>query len=151
MSRGSVLLALAVAAATAPLAAACGTDAVGVDACRQIEDARCQQAPSCNISLQPPYHQAGSDVDACIRYYDTACLHGLASGNDPGQTAVNTCVQAIQTGGCAVVEAPETDPACSFLIPAGQDAAIPSLPQDASSDAATDASIPGLPQDGSGG
>jgi hypothetical protein len=146
MSRGSVLLALAVAVATAPLAAACGTDAVGVDACRQIESARCQQAPGCNISLQPPYHQTGTDVDACIRFYDSACLHGLASGNDPGQTALNACVKAIQNNGCSVVQAPETDPACSFLVPAGEDASSASTP-----DASTDVSIPGLPQDASGG
>jgi hypothetical protein len=126
--------ALALGLAVAAVASACGTNAVGVDACKQIEEARCQQAPQCQISLQPPYHQTGDDVAACIRYYDIACQHGLASSNDPGTAAVNACVQAIQNHGCSVVSAPESDPACAFLIPP----APPSLPQDA---AAADASI----------
>ena len=29
---------------------ACGTDAVGIETCRQIEEARCRQAPHCPIS-----------------------------------------------------------------------------------------------------
>jgi hypothetical protein len=128
-------LAFGLAVACAPLAAACGTDAVGVDACKQIEQARCRQAPACQISLEPPYHQAGDDVDACIRYYDVACLHGLAAGKDPGSAAVSACVQAIQNNGCSVVSAPESDPSCAFLIPQ----APPSLPADAgASDATTD-------------
>jgi hypothetical protein len=144
MLRRPLLLALAglATAAAALPAGGCGTDAVGVDACRQIEQARCRKAPDCQIALQPPYHQAGSDVDECIRFYDAACLHGLASNDDPGGSAVAACVQAIENDGCSVVQNPESDPACSFLIPqapppdAAADVAIPGLPQDAASDAA---------------
>src|SRR5215472_12403700 len=50
-------------------ASACGTDAVGIESCRKVEEARCRQAPGCNISLATPVHQ-GDDVEACIRYYD---------------------------------------------------------------------------------
>jgi hypothetical protein len=97
------------------VAASCGNDAVGVDACRHIEDARCRRAPDCGIPLEPPYHTAGNDVDGCIRFYDTACLHGLATGN-PGGSAVNDCVAAIQaTTDCTGVRSPQTLPACTWL------------------------------------
>lgn len=100
------------------LSSACGTDAVGVDACRKIEQARCENAPSCGISLSMPVHRGTSpesDVSACTRYYDDACLHGLAASADPGNVAVQACVDAINTGDCNVVKNPETHPSCSFL------------------------------------
>jgi hypothetical protein len=114
-------LAAWLALALSPTFTGCGTDAVGVQACRQIQAARCRQAPSCGISLEPPYHTSGTDVDACIRYYDDACLHGLAS-TDPGPPSVNACVDAINRapmtdGGCAIVNKPELVDACSWLVP----------------------------------
>jgi len=109
-------LAPALAGVLVALAPACGNGADGVDACRQIEDARCKLAPACGITLQPPYHTAGTDVDACIRYYSIACLHGLEVGN-PGPTAVGACVSAITD--CATVAAPQGNPACAWLVPAG--------------------------------
>src|SRR5215472_6536228 len=105
--RAPVLLAAAALALAVGLAAACGTNATGVTACENIETARCMHAGACGISLQPPYYTAGSDIDACIRFYKVACLHGL-SGSDPGPTAVQACVAAINTGNCAIVAAPET-------------------------------------------
>jgi hypothetical protein len=108
------------AVATLPLLLtfACGTDAVGVDACRQIESVRCQRAPSCGISLEPPHRASGTDVDECVRFYDDACLHGLVNGNDPGALAVNSCVAALKSADCTVVVAPESTQACSWLVPA---------------------------------
>jgi hypothetical protein len=97
---------------------ACGTDAVGVQTCRQIEQARCEQAPACGIPLEPPFHTSGSDVDACIRFYDDACLHGL-SVSDPGPIETNQCVLAIRNHGCSVVVHPESDPACAWLVLTG--------------------------------
>ena len=35
------------------------------------------------------------DVGACKRYYDDACLHGLATTTDPGAVDVQACVDAI--------------------------------------------------------
>lgn len=104
------------------VASGCGTDAVGVDACRQIEEARCQKAPACGIPIEPPHFTSGSTVDACIRYYDDACLHGLAVG-DPGPTDVNACVAAINADtmkkdDCGIVKEPQTDTAaCGWLVP----------------------------------
>ncbi len=95
---------------------ACGTDASGVDACRQVEEALCRQASKCGIPLQPPYSTSGTDVDACIRFYDDACLHGLEVSPPPGASALNACVQAIQTN-CSVVTTPQSDPACQWLVP----------------------------------
>jgi hypothetical protein len=96
---------------------ACGTDAVGVETCRQIEEARCRQAPNCpDIDLSVPKHR-DPNVDACIRYYRDACLHGLAAPADPGAVATKACIDAINRGNCQIVEHPETDPACAWLIP----------------------------------
>jgi hypothetical protein len=98
---------------------ACNGSAVGVEACKSIEHARCLNAPACGIALTSPTSRdgIGHELDACVRYYDDACKHGLASKNDPGTAAVQACVDAINHGSCNVVEAPESDPACAFLIP----------------------------------
>jgi hypothetical protein len=123
-----------IAAVFAGLAAgACGTDAFGIEACRQIENARCKYAPHCpNINLGVPVHRDSpkTDIDACIRYYRDACLHGLVTPPDPGQVAINGCIDAINEGDCNVVERPELHPKCAFLIPP----APPPTP-DASADA----------------
>jgi hypothetical protein len=114
-------LALVVMAGAA-LANGCGTGAIDVAGCRSIEEARCEQAPACGIPIEPPYFTSGTDVDACIRFYDTACLHGLAAG-DPGAAAINACVASIKSDtmkkdGCAVVKQPQTDQAaCGWLVP----------------------------------
>jgi hypothetical protein len=112
-------LRLGLALAAAAAAGACNGSAVGVDACKSIEEARCRQVPNCpNVQVSPPvYYTSGSATDACIRYYDVACAHGLAVGVDPGTSAVNACVSAIENDGCDVVAAPETDPACAWLEP----------------------------------
>ncbi|HXX67310.1 MAG TPA: hypothetical protein VEK07_09020 [Polyangiaceae bacterium] len=117
MLRPRVVLWLAVFPATGAIfgAGACGNGAVGVNECRSIEEARCRQAPACGISLEPPYDTSGSAVDACIRYYQVACLHGLAVP-DPGQASVNACVAAINSGDCSLVQAPVTG-ACAWLAP----------------------------------
>lgn len=127
------LHALAVSSVALALSTACGTDAVGVESCRKVEEARCRQAPSCGIPLEPPYHTSGNDVGACIRFYDDACLHGLEV-SDPGPTAVNACVAAIQSNGCGVVKAPETAPdaACAWLVPPASAPSSDAAPEAAS-------------------
>lgn len=133
-------------AAFAPLGAGgCGTDAYGVGECKQIEEARCRAAAKCpEIPLGNVYHASGTDVDACIRYYDVACLHGLEVP-DPGAPSVNACVQAIQgldggSASCSVVEQPWLTKACAWLAPSNiPEAAAPEASPEAG-DAATDAS-----------
>jgi len=132
MPRGRLATLLLVALARGSFG--CGTDAVGADACRQIQQARCQHAPACGI--EAPNHTSGTDIEACIRFYNEACLHGLSSGMDPGPATVSACVDAInraaQTdGGCAVVAAPQLAGECSWLMPA--------VTVDASAEATSDA------------
>ena len=103
-------------------ALACGPDPVGLEACRQIEAARCENAHSCGLSLANPVHRGDSpslDVAACKRYYEDACLHGLVTTEDPGSVKVQDCVNVINdpTTSCDIVRNPEKDPRCSFLRP----------------------------------
>ena len=120
---------------------ACGTEPVGVDACRQIEGARCENAKSCGIDLSKPVHRQDAptpderdqqDVGACKRFYEDACLHGLVTTVDPGAVQTQACVNAINTTqDCDVVKNPEKSPACAFLLP-------PAAPAATTADAATD-------------
>lgn len=121
---------------------ACGTEAKGVEACKRIERVRCESAAACGIDLTKPVHRGDSpsqDVGACIRYYDDACLHGLASGVDPGNVAVDDCVRVLETASCDVVRAPETTKECAFLVPVVETAvaadAAASTPDAATTDA----------------
>lgn len=73
-------------------ASGCGTKAVGVDECRDIERARCRAGDPCGII---------DDVPACERYYRDHCLHGLAT-KPPSSAVVDACVQVIERAGrCA--------------------------------------------------
>lgn len=124
----------AVCAFTLVSAAGCGTDAQGVDECREIEQTRCVAAKSCGIY---------SDVEACQRYYRDQCLHGLPVP-PPGSVKLKACVDVIRAAGvcadasgvdtplrdcdpslsstslevrtaCDLVKTPEKSPECSFL------------------------------------
>ena len=125
-----VFSAVCVGVALAFAAFACGTDPVGVDACRRIETVRCESAPACGIDLSRPVHNTGSDeaksaVAACIRYYDDACLHGIEPSEDPGSVKTQACVDAIITGSCDIVKTPENHPDCAWLVPPPPPAAPP--------------------------
>ena len=96
-----ILVAAAVAALPASIALlSCGTDAVGVDACRKIETARCDVAPACT---------PGFDVNRCNLFYRDECLNGIADTTpdaDPS-AAAPACVQAIdQVAACIDSGAP---------------------------------------------
>jgi hypothetical protein len=107
---------------------ACGTEPVGVDACKRIEKVRCESAQACGINLGSPVHEGDTperNVAACIRYYDDQCLHGLSAPKEPAPQDVETCVNAIINGDCNVVKTPESHPSCAFLIPPKAAAAPP--------------------------
>jgi hypothetical protein len=72
----------------------CGTDAKGVDECRDIERARCQAAASCGIV---------NDAEACERFYRDHCLHGMAT-TPPSSAEVAACVRTIQVAGSCASE-----------------------------------------------
>jgi hypothetical protein len=128
----------AICAFTLVNAAGCGTDAQGVDDCRNIEQARCAAAKSCGTV---------EDVDACQRFYRDQCLHGLAV-SPPSSTVLKACLTTIQQAGmcaasdagtelsdcvdvtqsapqaktaCDLVANPQWAEECSFLAP-GEDA-----------------------------
>lgn len=136
MSYFRALSATLLAAATSfslVTAAGCGTAAVGIDDCRDIEQARCRAAATCGMI---------SDVDACERYYRDHCLHGLPV-KPPAGDSVPSCVEVIKAAGrcaeadpdieladcdppvaapkvgftraCDVVSRPERTPECAFL------------------------------------
>ncbi len=117
---------------------ACGTDATGVEACREIENARCDRAVECQIPLTTP-PPATDPTESCRRFYLDACLHGLQSAKDPNPAEKNGCVDAVKTGTCETVRFPEKAPACAFLIPPD------APPPDAASDVAADRSEPPPP------
>lgn len=121
----------------------CGTDPVAVEACRKIEYARCEAAPSCpNLAV--------TDVKACKRFYRDQCLHGLAVANEPGDPAVAKCTGALQLAGacaasgaadcqlpaatpstataCDIIQQPEIATDCSFLMEAAPVSTAPTLP-----------------------
>ena len=77
--------------------AACGTDAVGVEACRQIETARCTAAPQCKGDPSSAGIETEEQVDNCITFYRDQCLHGLENAEDEPKTKdVDRCIAAIE-------------------------------------------------------
>jgi hypothetical protein len=79
-------------------ASGCGTKAVGIDDCRDIEQARCRAGELCGLV---------DDVAACERYYRDHCLHGLAIAPPKG-ASVESCVQVIRGAGECAKTDPET-------------------------------------------
>jgi hypothetical protein len=124
--------------AFAATAGGCTTGAVGVEACRDIELARCEAAQYCGRI---------DDVPECRRFYNNHCLHGLAEGvEQPPPEQVDACVKTIESAGacaksdplatlddcpdvtsdprgatraCEIVLLPEWAIECSFLGPKG--------------------------------
>jgi hypothetical protein len=129
-----------------PVAVACGTSAVGVDDCIQIETARCTKAfqipgncmdSGVNLNI-PPHPDDG--LSACIRWYQSACLHGLAIPALPSNAnAVSDCVGAIaEASTCGIVANPQEFPACAWLD-AGPEAAAASDADAGDAETSTDA------------
>lgn len=124
---GAVVLALL--AGLSVSAVGCKSTPVAEDGCKAIESARCRAMEGCP-SLEM------LDVEACVRFYDDQCLHGLASESDPGEPRIEQCVTNIDFWGacqkddsdkikcpdtkanyCAKLAAPEKEPVCDFLAP----------------------------------
>jgi hypothetical protein len=94
----------------------CGTDAVAIQQCRDIENARCNAAPVCH---------PGFDSAQCQRWYRDECLLGIENV-DGGSGMSQPCVDAINlAAACAAGDASASD--CMNLIP---DATCPEV-QDA--------------------
>jgi hypothetical protein len=70
----------------------CDNGATGVDACRSIEDLRCQLVIGCPGSPVT----TEDDVKNCQVFYRDECMHGMPDGLDPDQGTVDQCVNALQ-------------------------------------------------------
>jgi hypothetical protein len=89
----------ALAAFVLASSAGCGTDAKGIEDCRDIELARCEAAGPCGIV---------TDIAECKRYYRDHCLHGLAVDSPP-RNLVDECVAMVKRAGqCAQANGPDT-------------------------------------------
>jgi hypothetical protein len=155
----------------------CGTDAVGVESCRDIERARCDAAATCGTV---------DDAASCRRFYHDQCLHGLPVP-DPGKYLVQDCVEMIERANacavagpdtaladcprevtsqasvatvCELVGAPELGSECRFLAPDSQPEEPPPPPAAGGAGGAPDESVagsggapdePAEPSGGSGG
>ncbi|MEZ4298216.1 MAG: hypothetical protein R3B70_24905 [Polyangiaceae bacterium] len=87
--------ALAFATALALCLAGCGPEAIGVDACRKIESARCDAAAACGFDE--------AEVADCKLLYTDQCLHGIENKDHrPTETETEACVAAVTAAGdCA--------------------------------------------------
>lgn len=100
---------LSAAATFSVVTASCGTNAVGVDDCRDIEQARCRASAWCLDADGVPLIQ---DVPACERYYRDHCLHGFAV-KPPAGADVAGCVQLIEQAGRCAQEDPDSELGCT--------------------------------------
>lgn len=141
--------------------AGCGTEAKGIDSCREIEEERCRQAPACPSHFRV---KSEEDVEACVRFYRDQCLHGM-SAPAPGKPALDACLQTIRRAGacaksgaaslaecsvapssqtevataCELLVHPEKTAECAFLAPPAEAPPV-TPPEDAgSTDAAEEA------------
>ncbi|WP_437737924.1 hypothetical protein [Sorangium sp. So ce1335] len=108
----------------------CGSDAVGVDACRRIETARCEAAAVCPEWVGTA--SADERVNTCTEFYWDQCLHGLQVGGGGGDQAaaeptgaeVQACIDAVDaTRECARNNVASIA-ACSVELASGADGAL---------------------------
>lgn len=75
----------------------CGTDAVGVEACRQVEMARCDLAPLCAGFDGSPNIKTAEQTQNCRQLYSDHCLLGLENTkSEVGQADIDACVKALK-------------------------------------------------------
>jgi hypothetical protein len=139
---GATSRALGTLVAVLAAAKGCDNGATGVDACRRIEDKRCQLVLGC-----PGVPVTDEDeVLACQNFYRDQCLFGVADGISPDNPQVEACLDALDrarrcqdagtpigscadapalaetldpaTTGCSLVLLPEKLAGCGFLRPA---------------------------------
>ncbi|WP_437311538.1 hypothetical protein [Sorangium sp. So ce388] len=113
-------------------AQSCGNDAVGVDACRQIERARCEAAAVCPEWVGTA--AADERVKTCVEFYWDHCLHGIENdgtgGSDhaaaePTSEDVQACVDAVGATRKCASDKVATMAECSVdLVAPGEDASI---------------------------
>jgi hypothetical protein len=75
---------------------ACDTGAAGIEACRQIEAVRCEQAPVCFGDPAGTTIQTEDQVANCKTFYQDHCLVGTESATDVDQDVIDACTAAIE-------------------------------------------------------
>jgi hypothetical protein len=135
---------------------ACGTSAIGVDICNEIESARCTRAANlgdCGINFELPFGDSSTqspseNAATCIRFYSIACLHGLVTPDLPPTANVDNCVDAIANGSCAVVLNPaDASASCLWLAEGGTDAGEGGTTEDAPNGYTIGGAVTGLDVD----
>ncbi len=126
MSRPRTLVGLLLSASLAALAlvsllapTSCGSDAVGVDACRTIETARCNAATACGF--------ADDKVQSCTLFYRDQCLDGVenADAGTPVTATIDACVAAVNaTATCAKAGAKTIQGCAGAALIAGADTTL---------------------------
>jgi hypothetical protein len=96
----------------------CGTDAAAIEACQQIEAARCDAMQACGLS-------AAAAV-ACTDFYRDQCVHGVEDPKAAPTTAqIDACVAAVKaTGACARAGAASMAACPAAPMSSGADAAL---------------------------
>lgn len=95
VSRWIAVLAASVSGALAALGG-CTGDAVGVDACTQIEQRRCELAPACAGKSGIPEIKDEVQIQNCKDLYRDHCLVGLENtASEPGKDAIDACLAAL--------------------------------------------------------
>jgi len=125
-SRRRLLWGLAlVAAASIWLPAGCGTDAVNEEACRRVESARCDIAPTCAGFDGSPNLKTEEQVKNCRELYRDHCKLGVENTKaEVGQGDIDACVKALtNTSKCADPKRSEVG-ACEVVLRDGVDPTI---------------------------
>jgi hypothetical protein len=123
--RPFVVLAAAVLPALAWVAPGCGTDAVGIEACRAIELARCDVAPRCAGYEGSPAIETEEEVANCRTFYRDHCLLGLENTEAaPGQGEVDACVDAIERTSACGSPGSSTMQECGVELRDGDDGSL---------------------------
>jgi hypothetical protein len=103
----ALLVSVGLACAVAPAAVSgCGPEAIGVEACRKIEGARCEAAAACGFSEE--------DVADCKLIYTDQCLHGIENKTHrPTGAEADACVAAVQAAGACAAAGTQQMSACT--------------------------------------
>ncbi|WP_437948161.1 hypothetical protein WME98_47035 [Sorangium sp. So ce296] len=108
----------------------CGTAAVGIGACRQIETARCEAAAACPAWVGSA--DADEKVDACVEFVWDQCLHGIENAGtednpapEPTESQIQACVDAVgATRKCAADNVASMAECSAAQLADGADGAI---------------------------
>lgn len=83
----------------------CSTDAVGIEACRLIQTARCEVAPSC-LGQEEFAIETEEQVENCVTYYVDGCLVGVENPEAGDESGVDCEAVIRAVGACEAASTP---------------------------------------------